>query len=1229
MNPLAYRKPMGIFAVLILLTIFADAQRMEGKKYPALLWEISGNGLKKPSYLFGTMHVSSKMVFHLSDSFYLGIQNADVVALELDPQLWQDELFRYQSMQMNLRSYSQGSPNDYINEKSFQLEKYEDRLKLALSEEPTVINGLLYRTFQPRADFEEDTYLDLYIYQTGRKFGKQATGVENYFETEKLILEATQDMMKDRKRKSGVYDGEFMYQLEKKAQDAYRKGDLDLLDSLEKLMQPSQAYLEKFLYKRNEIQANSVDSILKKKALFVGVGAAHLPGKRGVIELLRKKGYVLRPIGMRDQDARQREDIDKVKVPVNFSSFTAEDSSFSVRVPGKLYKRGDSRASDSWQYADMSNGSYYMITRVKTHSHLLGLREDLTIKKIDSLLYENIPGKILKKIPIQRDGYKGFEIVNRTRRGDVQRYNVIATPFEIFIFKMSGNGSYVEGNEACEFFSSISLKKQPKDSWVDYEPAQGGFKVKLPGTPYVNKNKSNFDGVPRWEYESNDFTNGDAYLVWKKSIQNYRFLEDDSIDLAMMEESFRLSDCIDKEIVRKPGFWKGYPCLDASFATKDGSLIKTKFIIKGSHYYMLAARSRNRNKNFDSFFESFSFTPYRYTTFRSYIDTFVNISVNTPVVPDIDVDVRNTLERSSSDDYLNSVSDFTNFWPKNKTALFQDDSTGEAVYVSVQPYPKYYYPKDSAWFWKEETNENRVREDFIIRKKQFFSRPDSSAGFLYIFGDTNSSRFIYTQVLVKENRLYRIFSLRDSASEESPFFARFCSSFKPLSKKPVQNIFSNKLDIFFRDLFSNDSIASKKAKDAIPNIYFGPSGLKDLTSAIRKISYNNKDYFSTKTKLINELGYIPDSSTIKDVVKVLKSIYTTAGDTSTIQNAVIKALSENKTRESYQLLSELIIQDPPVFNNNSDYNYLFQNLADSLALARLMFPNLLQISTADNYKDNIRSLLALLVDSGYISGNEYKAHFNQILFEARIQLKKQQIKDEGTLQKKNDDGYGSNDNESDRLDDEDFNELQDYAVLLMPFYDSLSVQNFYSKLIRSRDPSIRLNAAILLLRHNKPVQDSILKSLAALDQYRSSLLRRLEDIHRADRFPASFRNQESIARSQLVSSHSTGEFAAIEFIDKKIAQCKGNKGYVYFFKYKVQNDDDWLIGISGLQPLNSTMVNSNSDLVNASGRKLLISQSIPEQFNTQLKKLIFSKYKSAASFYLDKDYYQSRSDDDD
>src|SRR6201990_3721120 len=134
-------KSTRLLVILFLLFLASSltAQQKTEKKYPALLWEITGNGLQRPSYLFGTMHVSSKLVFHLSDSFYLDIRNAEVVALELDPQLWQDHLFRFEDLPSTLRYYTQGAPNDFINERSFQLENYESRLKSALSEEPTVI----------------------------------------------------------------------------------------------------------------------------------------------------------------------------------------------------------------------------------------------------------------------------------------------------------------------------------------------------------------------------------------------------------------------------------------------------------------------------------------------------------------------------------------------------------------------------------------------------------------------------------------------------------------------------------------------------------------------------------------------------------------------------------------------------------------------------------------------------------------------------------------------------------------------------------------------------------------------------------------------------------------------------------------------------------------------------------------------------------------------------------
>jgi hypothetical protein len=268
---------------------------------------------------------------------------------------------------------------------------------MALSTEPPVVNSLLYRSYKTRDDFEEDTFLDLYIFQAGRKLGKLAAGVEDYYESEKLVLEAYRDMANEKKKKEIDLDGESYSSILQKLQNAYRYGDLDLMDSLDNLMEKSPAFREKFLYKRNEIQADAIDSNIRHRSLFAGVGAAHLPGNRGVIELLRKKGYQLRAVRMTDRDAAQKEAINKLKVPVQFSKQESADGFYSVDVPGTLYSLDNNNQElHRNQFADMSNGAYYLVTRFKTYASFIHQTGNIS-KKIDSVLYEHIPGSILSK----------------------------------------------------------------------------------------------------------------------------------------------------------------------------------------------------------------------------------------------------------------------------------------------------------------------------------------------------------------------------------------------------------------------------------------------------------------------------------------------------------------------------------------------------------------------------------------------------------------------------------------------------------------------------------------------------------------------------------------------------------------------------------------------------------------------------------------------------------------
>ncbi len=50
----------------------------------------------------------------------------------------------------------------------------------------------------------------MYIFQTGKKLGKRVSGVENFQESEKLVMEAYKAMLRDQNKKRRSYDYEGM-----------------------------------------------------------------------------------------------------------------------------------------------------------------------------------------------------------------------------------------------------------------------------------------------------------------------------------------------------------------------------------------------------------------------------------------------------------------------------------------------------------------------------------------------------------------------------------------------------------------------------------------------------------------------------------------------------------------------------------------------------------------------------------------------------------------------------------------------------------------------------------------------------------------------------------------------------------------------------------------------------------------------------------------------------------
>ena len=116
------------------------------------------------------------------------------------------------------------------------------------------------------------------------------------------------------------------------------------------------------------------------------------------------------------------------------------------------------------------------------------------------------------------------------------------------------------------------------------------------------------------------------------------------------------------------------------------------------------------------------------------------------------------------------------------------------------------------------------------------------------------------------------------------------------------------------------------------------------------------------------------------------------------------------------------------------------------------------------------------------------------------------------------------------------------------------------------------------------------------------------------KFPARYKTQLNLARSYLVADKDY-KIDSVVFISRQRINCQGKNGFVYFFKYRVKKEDDWKIGLSGLQPENILEVSSNNSLSVMTDKKIKTSEPLNEQLQEQLKRLLFTFHKSARNFF--------------
>ncbi|MGZ8543952.1 MAG: TraB/GumN family protein [Flavisolibacter sp.] len=264
-----------------------------------LLWRISGNGLAKPSYLFGTMHMICANDIGVSDSLKHAISQADKVYLELDMDDMMGMMLSAMT-KMTMRGDTTLSdllsPEEYSKVKTFFEDKSGGLMPFSVVEKfkPLLVGSMVVEQMQ---SCENMIVMEQLVMTEAGKHKKEIEGLETIdfqlgiFDKIPYKIQAMQLLKMVEESGKGGEDGEM-----KILTDAYRNQELNKMHELTVNEKSIEGFTDVLLYDRNEDWTQKLKGLMSKNALVIAVGAGHLPGERGVINLLRKAGYKVEPV---------------------------------------------------------------------------------------------------------------------------------------------------------------------------------------------------------------------------------------------------------------------------------------------------------------------------------------------------------------------------------------------------------------------------------------------------------------------------------------------------------------------------------------------------------------------------------------------------------------------------------------------------------------------------------------------------------------------------------------------------------------------------------------------------------------------------------------------------------------------------------------------------------------------------------------------------------------------
>lgn len=280
---------MKKFILVLLYFIVSSFTAFSQLNSNSLLWKVSGNGLAAPSYIFGTIHIIPAADFytHPATDSILKTSKTLVMEMDLSDPTLQVKLMGQMMLDSGRTIKSFYTQSEYKKMSDKASKTFGFSLDALVAFRPIFAQQILVtRTMMGK---ETKSY-EKYFMEIAQKSGLKLVGLETVEDQmsalNSISLERQAAMLKESILK---------YEKEKKDLEVmirdYKAQKIEALYSYTTSKEKYKDFEDGLLAKRNKDWIPKIKNLTAEGTAFIAVGAAHLGGATGILELLRKEGF--------------------------------------------------------------------------------------------------------------------------------------------------------------------------------------------------------------------------------------------------------------------------------------------------------------------------------------------------------------------------------------------------------------------------------------------------------------------------------------------------------------------------------------------------------------------------------------------------------------------------------------------------------------------------------------------------------------------------------------------------------------------------------------------------------------------------------------------------------------------------------------------------------------------------------------------------------------------------